>query len=175
MPKAEACGPSYTKARRHIHLHKGLAYLHQLTQRSVIHRDVKPLNMLLDGTKSTLKLCDFGFVRNVQTQMTSRLGTCLYMAPEVFNGQRYTEKCDVYSMGITIWEVLSRKKPYYEQDGLKPVKLLRQIDDHGLRPSLKDLIFECPEQIQTLMQECWDKNPEKRPSMQGIVEILKQF
>ncbi|XP_064553661.1 putative mitogen-activated protein kinase kinase kinase 7-like [Drosophila montana] len=131
--------------------------------------------MLLDGTRRTLKICDFGFVRNVQTQMTSQRGTCLYMAPEVFNGKRYTEKCDVYSMGITIWEVLSRKVPYYEKHELKQIQLLTQIDDLDLRPSLNDLIFECPEQIKTLMQECWDKNPDKRPSMQGILEILKQF
>lgn len=41
-----------------------------------------------------------------------------------------------------------------------------------LRPSLNDLIFECPEQINILMLECWDKSPKKRPSMKGILDIL---
>ncbi|XP_064553660.1 mitogen-activated protein kinase kinase kinase 7-like [Drosophila montana] len=150
---------------------EALACLHGQSEQSVVHRDVKPFNMLLDGTRSTLKICDFGFVRNVQSQMTNLKGTCLYIAPEIFNGKRYTEKCDVYSMGITIWEVLSRKVPYYEKDDLGNVQLLRLIDD-DLRPSLNDLIFECPEQIKTLMLECWDRNPDKRPSMKSIVDIL---
>lgn len=49
----------------------------------VIHRDVKPLNMLIDKTNNTLKICDFGTVRYKRTFMTEDQGTALYMAPEV--------------------------------------------------------------------------------------------
>lgn len=61
-----------------------------------------------------LKICDFGTSCTQHTQMTTGRGTPLYMAPELSSDSHYNKKCDVFSYGITLWEVLTRKKPYFE-------------------------------------------------------------
>ncbi|TDG41633.1 hypothetical protein AWZ03_011959 [Drosophila navojoa] len=108
---------------------EALAYLHAMSERPVIHRDVKSLNMLVDAERKNLKICDFGFVRQSRTEMTEARGTLIYMAPEVFKGKIYTDKCDVYSMGITIWEVLARQIPYCTVEYEVVLYLLKQIAD----------------------------------------------
>lgn len=77
----------------------------------LLHRDLKPQNLLLANKYHTLKVCDFGTAKCLQTNMTADIGTSAYMAPEVSLGN-YDEKCDVYSFGIILWEVLSHKKPH---------------------------------------------------------------
>lgn len=78
----------------------------------LIHRDLKPPNLLLINDGRILKICDFGTVADKATLMTNNKGSAAWMAPEVFEGSSYTEKCDVYSWGIIFWEVLSREQPF---------------------------------------------------------------
>ena len=63
------------------------------------------------------KLADFGWTRVKAKVMTSKIGTYQWMAPEVINGYKYTEKADVFSFGIILWELATRKPPYYGIDG----------------------------------------------------------
>lgn len=58
------------------------------------------------------KLADFGWTRTLANYMTSKIGTYQWMAPEVISGQVYTEKADVFSFGIILWEIASREPPY---------------------------------------------------------------
>lgn len=149
---------------------KGLVALHTHT-RSVIHRDVKPLNMLLDKSRKILKICDFGLGRFFATNMTKRTGTYIYMAPEVLAGTRYNQKCDVYSLGITIWEVFSSKVPYYNQER-KRHDIIDDVCKKSLRPDLTDLRKDCPNHIKTLITNCWNHLPNERPTMEEILKIL---
>ncbi|XP_034485835.1 mitogen-activated protein kinase kinase kinase 7 isoform X2 [Drosophila innubila] len=151
---------------------KGAAYLHSMTPHSVIHRDLKPHNMLLHDKRSCLKICDFGTVRYMSSMMTKNSGTAAYMAPEVFNGERYTTKCDVFSWSITMWELQSRKVPY---EAISPELAVCQKVDKGLRPPMSQLIFDCPEDIQKLMTDGWQADPNKRPSMNDIIEVLNKY
>jgi len=93
---------------------EGVTVLHEHKPAAIIHRDLKSLNLLV--TKEyKVKLCDFGLSRAKQGDMQTfnRLcGTFAYCAPEVFNGEKSTEKSDVFSMGIVIWEVIKTLMQY---------------------------------------------------------------
>lgn len=89
---------------------KGVFYLHSFNP-PILHRDLKSLNLLLDDSLRT-KLIDFGWTRKLDIKMTGKIGTYQWMAPEVISSQMYTEKADVFSFGIILWEIASREPPY---------------------------------------------------------------
>ena len=88
----------------------GLAYLHS---NNVIHRDLKPQNLLL-AEDSVLRIGDFGFARTLPDEgMAATLcGSPLYMAPEVLDRQQYDAKCDLWSVGCIAWEMLTGAPPF---------------------------------------------------------------
>ncbi|XP_072314509.1 mitogen-activated protein kinase kinase kinase 7-like isoform X1 [Eucyclogobius newberryi] len=141
----------------------GVAYLHAMKPKALIHRDLKPLNLLLVSRGTVLKICDFGTACDIQTYMTNNKGSAAWMAPEVFEGSNYSEKCDVFSWGIILWEALSRKKPFDEVGG--SAFCIMWAVHRGTRPPL---IKDLPEPLETLMTRCWDKEPSLRPSMEEV-------
>lgn len=143
---------------------KGVAYLHSL---SVIHRDLKPPNLLLIYGGQMLKICDFGTACDLNTYMTNNKGSAAWMAPEVFEGNAYTEKCDIFSWGIILWEILSRKKPFDDIGG-SAFRILWAVHG-GQRPPL---FQDCPRIIEKLILRCWNPVPNLRPSMDNIVQIM---
>ncbi|XP_071057955.1 mitogen-activated protein kinase kinase kinase 7 isoform X2 [Pseudochaenichthys georgianus] len=146
---------------------QGVAYLHGMKPKALIHRDLKPPNLLLVAGGTVLKICDFGTACDIQTHMTNNKGSAAWMAPEVFEGNNYSEKCDVFSWGIILWEVITRRKPFDEIGG--PAFRIMWAVHNGTRPPL---IKNVPKPLESLMTRCWSKDPSQRPSMEEIVKIM---
>ncbi|CAD8177067.1 unnamed protein product [Paramecium pentaurelia] len=146
---------------------KGVLYLHSFNP-PILHRDLKSLNLLLDEAFRT-KLADFGWTRTLSNYMTSKIGTYQWMAPEVIAGQIYTEKADVFSFGIILWEIAAREPPYRNITGLQ-VSL--DVLNNDFRPTIPK---KTPEVFARLTKRCWDRDPEKRPSFKEIIKELEMM
>ncbi|KAH9300689.1 hypothetical protein KI387_012272, partial [Taxus chinensis] len=151
-----------------LDLSRGLSYLHS---QKIVHRDVKTENMLLDKGR-TLKIADFGVAR-VEAQnpkdMTGETGTLGYMAPEVLDGKPYNRKCDVYSFGICLWEAYCCEMPYAD---LSFADMTSAVVRQNLRPEIPRC---CPSSLANVMKKCWDANPDKRPEMDEVVQLLENI
>lgn len=122
----------------------------------------------MEGT--VLKICDFGTAADKNTYMTNNKGSAAWMAPEVFEGSSYTEKCDVFSWGIILWEVLSGKKPF-EEIGSSAFRILWAVHK-GNRPPLLEGFRPG---INNLMKSCWHSDPSCRPNMAEVVNNMEQL
>ncbi|XP_067674422.1 mitogen-activated protein kinase kinase kinase 7-like isoform X1 [Haliotis asinina] len=162
--------PSYTSAHAMswaLQCARGVAYLHNMKPKALIHRDLKPPNLLLIMGGTVLKICDFGTACDIQTHMTNNKGSAAWMAPEVFEGCNYSEKCDVFSWGIILWEVITRRKPFDEIGG--PAFRIMWAVHNGKRPPP---IRNIPKPLDILMQRCWSGNPTERPSMTEVDRVM---
>ena len=147
---------------------QGINYLHSFNP-PILHRDLKSLNILLDKNY-VIKIADFGWARLRNNQMTKMRGTFQWMAPEVISKENYTEKADVYSFGIILWEFWSKDPPY---KGVKAKEVANNVKNN---PKYRPIIpNNCPEEIGELMELCWDANPKKRPTFLEIIKFLEEY
>ncbi|XP_034473653.1 mitogen-activated protein kinase kinase kinase 7-like [Drosophila innubila] len=152
-----------------IQLAKGIVYLHE---KNVIHRDLKTDNLLLYDNCRTVKICDFGTVKEIATNNTANTGTPYYMAPEVAISGKYDTKCDVYSFGIIFWEVMSRMKPFYHLGDIPPLTLQNKVSK-GDRPLVSDIqSFRGSDTIIKLIKTCWHAKLHKRATMEQVIKTL---
>eukprot|EP01105_Mastigella_eilhardi_P009675 TRINITY_DN2280_c0_g1_i2.p1 TRINITY_DN2280_c0_g1~~TRINITY_DN2280_c0_g1_i2.p1 ORF type:complete len:542 (-),score=126.68 TRINITY_DN2280_c0_g1_i2:79-1704(-) len=147
----------------------GLLYLHTLHPR-IIHRDCKSENLLLDSHFS-LKLCDFGLsvMEPVDGALRERVGSPLWMAPEMLMKQEYNEKADCYSFGVVLWEMMSGRVPFEEVTELP--ELIRRVVKCKERPPLPPQ-GSWPGEIVQLIVSCWDASPAARPAFKLIVPSI---
>lgn len=146
---------------------QGLAWLHGNVP-PLIHRDLKPANLLYDE-HGRIKVCDFGLSHFMEEGITDRepKGTPLYMAPEVMRKQEITEKVDVYSMGIIMWELLTREDPFASHEDYDV--FVDSVCNKNERPTIP---LWCPESLRKLIVSCWNENPDLRPTFPEIVTAL---
>jgi serine/threonine protein kinase len=159
---------------------EAMEYLHGL-EPPVIHRDLKSLNCLLDepvvstDCEPYVKVADFGMAIRWSPvrKLTRGAGTCHWMAPEVANGTDYEAKADVFSFGMMLWEIFRLEIPFQDRSSSEASKLLGA----GERPEIVPDAFppECPEELIVLMTECWDQDPDRRPSFEHALETLDEF
>ena len=121
-----------------------------------------------------LKLFDFGLMacvkkRSSSTQayeMTGNTGTLVHMAPEVALRKPYTEKVDIYSVGVILWQMTSGEIPFAD---MKRDDFMVRVVNQGHRPRIRD---DLPEVLVRLIQRCWDSNPTIRPSSEELLKIV---
>jgi serine/threonine protein kinase len=138
-----------------------------LRSKSIVHRDMKPANILLfpnqSASKLVLKLCDFTMARElVSGDMAKTLcGSPLYMAPEVLNRQRYTDKADLWSVGVIMYRLLFNRLPF---TGVNEWDLRENLNksevylppEHPISDSTRDLLFGLL-QKDPLLRISWDE------------------
>jgi eukaryotic-like serine/threonine-protein kinase len=138
-----------------------LAGLDAIHQFGMIHRDVKPHNVLVDEEHGA-RLCDFSIVRALdQTGLTRTgvaLGTASYMAPEQASGKEVTPAADLYATGIIMFEMLAGKVPFSGNDPLEV--LYQQV--HRDPPSLREINPAVPTWLESITLQAMSKNPEER-------------
>jgi serine/threonine protein kinase len=144
----------------------GMSYLHSI---SFIHRDMKSENILLDENKLPV-ICDFGSSRRVNPQealKTGEIGTPNYMAPEFIRAEAYTQKVDVYSYGMILWEMLTRTTPF---SGMVHSQVIFQVIVKQARPEIP---AGTPDALSSLIQSCWAADPGSRPEFSAIARAWK--
>lgn len=156
-----ASGP--LKAERAVPLMRETALgLKAAAERGIIHRDVKPTNLLLDRD-GRLRIVDFGLAKAIDSD--SRLtvtgavvGTPYYLSPEQGLGKSVDERSDIYSLGATFYHLLSGKPPF---DAESPVSIiLRHVNDPP--PPLKAVRAAIPEPLARIVMRCLAKDPGRR-------------
>jgi len=116
-----------------------------------------------------VKVCDFGLSRIVEQTLSATMTSCgtpCWTAPEILRNSRYTEKADVYSFGILLWEIVTREDPY---KGMPPFQVVFAVGTQKIRPKIP---VSCPPCWAELITQCWAEDPEMRPS---FVELLQSF
>lgn len=146
---------------------KGMRYLHD---NLIVHRDLKSLNLLINDA-NVLKICDFGnskFIKDLES-CNSMAGTPGWMAPEVIRNEKCSEKIDVWSFGVVLWELLFCQKPY------KNLQLDNSAINYGIahRTLSLPLPSTCPAKFKSIMLACWNYEARKRPDFHQIQVDLK--
>ena len=135
--------------------------LHLAHQRGVIHRDIKPHNVLLTSSGSA-KVADFGIARAASAATISQrsmvLGTVSYMSPEQAMGETVTPASDLYSLGVVLYEMLTGELPYTAEN---PVAVSMKHVNDPLRPP-RELNPEIPEELNALITKLLAKDPDSR-------------
>lgn len=152
-----------------------MRYLHK---HGILHRDLKPENILIDADYYP-RVCDFGLskcfseihTKSVKLSMTGKIGTPLYMAPELMeDGDTCGIGIDVYAFALIAYEIVTGSEPFSSQKGKKinAVNLFQRVMK-GERPEFNEFVTE---QMKNLISKCWSQNPEDRPSFDEIFKLL---
>ncbi|KAI4323233.1 hypothetical protein L6164_022855 [Bauhinia variegata] len=149
----------------------GMEYLHS---KNIVHFDLKCDNLLVnlkDPLRPICKVGDFGLSKIKRNTLVSGgvRGTLPWMAPELLNGSsnKVSEKVDVFSFGIVLWEILTGEEPYAN---MHYGAIIGGIVNNTLRPTIPSY---CDPEWRTLMEQCWAPNPSARPSFTEIARRLR--
>ncbi|XP_053327733.1 mitogen-activated protein kinase kinase kinase 13 [Spea bombifrons] len=142
----------------------GMNYLHL---HKIIHRDLKSPNVLVTHT-DTVKISDFGTSKELSDKSTkmSFAGTVAWMAPEVIRNEPVSEKVDIWSFGVLLWELLTGEIPYKDVDSSAIIWGVGSNSLHLPVPST------CPDGFKILMKQTWHSKPRNRPSFRQILMHL---
>ena len=145
---------------------KGVSLLHH---KGIVHRDIKSPNILMHGEPPACVLSDFGLSAEEDLNETPLVDNPRWLAPEILAGNgHFTLPCDIYALGVVFWEIVARRLPFDKSDFV--VELVHRILE-GERPSPASCQLAS---FQRIYESCWDGNPLARPSIDQVVEMLRE-
>jgi WD40 repeat protein/serine/threonine protein kinase len=161
----------HSVARIGIQAADALAYA---SSQGILHRDVKPSNLLLD-TQGIVWITDFGLAKVAEqdnlTHTGDIVGTLRFMAPERFEGQSDL-RSDLYALGLTLYELLTLRQAFDETDR---GKLMQQVMHHQPPPP-RTINPEVPRDLETIVQKCIAREPQKRyQTATEVADDLRRF
>src|SRR5262249_48850023 len=155
---------------------EALDYAHNYAR--VIHRDLKPANLMVNR-RGELKISDFGIARSLSdtvgrlTVEQGRSGTLVYMSPQQLEGKRGTHLDDIYSLGATLYDLLTSKPPFYSGNIDRqihervPPSMTERRQDLNIEPASVPAVWE------QVVAACLEKDPAKRP--QSAMEVARRL
>jgi WD40 repeat protein/serine/threonine protein kinase len=151
---------------------EGLAAAHE---RGLIHRDIKPGNIWLEGARARVKILDFGLARSADgsgqlTQEGAIVGTPAYMAPEQATGKPVDERCDLFSLGCVLYLLCTRQAPFKGADTISTLLAVTSAQP----PTPREVNAAIPPALSDLVMHLLAKNPAQRPpSARAVAEALQ--
>jgi len=153
---------------------QGLAHADEA---GIVHRDIRPANVIV-APSGLLKIMDFGIARGAdlsQLTVTGILGSPHYLSPEQAEGKEVDIRSDIYSLGVTLFEMLTGQRPYEDENAVDIV--LKHLQEPI--PSLRQFDEEIPGEVDELVKRCLAKDPEERfrtpeELMEAIDETLRE-
>lgn len=142
---------------------QSLEYLHTQDK---LHRDIKAANVLLSAD-GRVKLADFGVSGQLYSTASKRntvVGTPYWMAPEVIQGEPYDQSADIWSLGITAYEMATGKPPYYKLHAMRALFLIPTKDP----PRLDEASGDWSDSFRSFVSACLQKEPSRRPSASAL-------
>ncbi|RIA97400.1 kinase-like domain-containing protein, partial [Glomus cerebriforme] len=152
--------------------------INEIHSKGLIHQDIHSGN-ILNTDFDNIRITDLGLSKfvdqtsnNDNNEKEKRIyGNLPYIAPEVFQGQLYTQKADIYSFGIIINEVFTGKRPFYNMFD-DELKIIIDICKNNLRPKIYE---NTPKSLIDLLNKCWNAEPSNRPTTDEIIQKLTYF
>jgi flagellar biosynthesis GTPase FlhF len=144
-----------TLALKHIH------------DRKILHRDIKSQNVFLTSKQSIVKLGDFGIAKSLahtHAQARTMIGTPYYLSPEICREAPYNSKSDIWALGVVLYELMCLRHPF---QGASMKELLQRICT--AQPAPPSATYS--RDLRALLARLLDKNPEQRPSVNGILQL----
>src|SRR3954454_22740551 len=162
--------PVTTAIELGLQISRALSFAHQ---QGLVHRDVKPQNVLLNG-EGEAKVTDFGIARSLDvqhgmTQTGTVLGTSDYIAPEQAQGQRVDEQTDVYSLGVVLYELLTNEVPFPAENFVAVA--MRHINEPP--PSVRAVRADVSPRLDAAVRRAMAKNPADR--FQTMAELAEEL